>query len=79
MLHDDGDQVKAFHSKMFLSDVLQERELQLEINKRKQEFHKEIENKWVELEKNQLDEYDETMMRKLEQEEKKKKRKLRKF
>lgn len=43
MFHDSSDQVKAFHSKMFLADILQEREMQLEIQQRKQEIQQDIE------------------------------------
>ncbi|CAG9317488.1 unnamed protein product [Blepharisma stoltei] len=73
ILHDEGDQVKAFHSKMFLSDVLQERELQLEINKKKKDNQKEVEERWVDLEHQQLKEYDEALLKKIEEEERKKK------
>jgi hypothetical protein len=34
-IHDGQDQVKAFHSKMFLAEVLQEREMQQDLKKRK--------------------------------------------
>ena len=50
-LHDNQDQVKAFHSSMFAADVLQEREMQRELDQRKKEFHGELEQKWVKLEK----------------------------
>lgn len=72
ILHDENDQVKAFHSKMFLADVLQERELQVEINKRKQDFHKEVDQRWVDVEKQQLKEYDAALLKKIEDEERKK-------
>ena len=72
ILHDDNDQVKAFHSKMLLADVLQERELQLEIQGRKKEFHKEIEEQWNEVEKQQIREYDDRMKQKRKSAEAKK-------
>lgn len=72
ILHDASDQVKAFHSKMFLADVLQEREMQLEINKKKETFHKDLENKWNQQELEQLQEYDRKMLEKLQLEQKKK-------
>lgn len=72
MLHDSSDQVKAFHSKMFLSDVLQEREMQIEINKKKEEFQKEIEEKWMQSEIQQLQEYDRQFLNKIQQENKNK-------
>ena len=37
------DKVKTLHSKMLLCDVLQERELQMEIDQQKKQFRKEIE------------------------------------
>lgn len=43
-MHDNQDQVKAFHSKMLLCDVIQEREAQVELKKRKEDIDKEIEN-----------------------------------
>ena len=42
-MHDAQDQVKAFHSKMLMCDVIQEREVQLQLKKRKQEIEREIE------------------------------------
>lgn len=68
MLHDSSDQVKAFHSKMFLADVLQEREMQLEINKRKEAFSKEVDQKWVKNELDQIQEYDKQLLIKLQEE-----------
>ena len=72
ILHDASDQVKAFHSKMFLADVLQEREMQIEINKKKETFHKDIEEQWRQTELNNLKEYDRKMLEKLEAEQIKK-------
>ena len=72
ILHDSSDQVKAFHSKMFLADVLQEREMQLEINKKKETFQKDIEQKWVQNELQQLQEYDKQLLEKLQNENNKK-------
>ena len=72
ILHDASDQVKAFHSKMFLADVLQEREMQIEINKKKETFHKDVEDQWRQTELNNLKEYDRKMLEKLEAEQKKK-------
>jgi len=42
---DRVDRVKAFHSKLLVSDALHERELQLEINKTKEAHKKEV-NAW---------------------------------
>ena len=72
ILHDSSDQVKAFHSKMFMADVLQEREMQLEINKKKEGFQKELEQRWNHQELEQLQEYDRKMMEKLLEEQKRK-------
>lgn len=57
-IYDEQDRVKSLHSKMLLSDVLQERELQLELRRRKQEQEREIQKRWLELEKQQLADYD---------------------
>lgn len=72
ILHDASDQVKAFHSKMFLADVLQEREMQLEITKKKETFQKDIEQKWHQNELELIQEYDKKMILKLQNEQKKK-------
>lgn len=39
-MHDAQDQVKAFHSKMLMCDVTQEREMQHYVKKRKQEMER---------------------------------------
>jgi hypothetical protein len=72
ILHDASDQVKAFHSKMFLADVLQEREMQVEINKKKEAFQGDLEEQWRQTELDNLKEYDRKMLAKLEAEQKKK-------
>ena len=64
-LHDGSDQVKAFHSAMFAADVMQEREMQLELNGRKKQFANEMENKWADLEKQQMADYDEREAQKI--------------
>ena len=51
LLFEAQDPVKSFNSKMLLSDVLKERVYQKEIKIRKEEMENQIENKWVELEK----------------------------
>lgn len=51
LLFEAQDPVKSFNSKMLLSDVLKEREYQKEIKIRKEEMENQIENKWLELEK----------------------------
>ena len=49
-MHDAQDQVKAFHTKMLMCDVIQERDVQQQLRKRKQEIEKDIERQWQELE-----------------------------
>jgi len=39
--------VKAFHSKMLMCDVLQERDAQLELKKRRLEQDKTVEEGWL--------------------------------
>jgi hypothetical protein len=60
-MHDSQDQVKAFHSKMLLCDTMQERDMQLQLKKRKAEIEKQIQAQWEELERVKMDEYDEKM------------------
>jgi hypothetical protein len=52
------DKVKALHSKMLLSDALQERELQKEIDKQKKEIDREMAREHHEAILRQCDEYD---------------------
>jgi len=66
-MHDGQDQVKAFHSKLFLSDVLLEREAQLEIVKRRQEQDKAVEEGWVDNDRLKMEEYDTRMNSRMEQ------------
>eukprot|EP00347_Sterkiella_histriomuscorum_P007243 403349712 len=66
-MHDQQDQVKAFHSKMLLCDVIQEREAQLDLKKRKENIDKNIENQWTELEHLKLEDYDIREAEKLEE------------
>lgn len=70
--HDNQDQVKAFHSKMLLAEVLQEREMQEELKKRKKVVEKEIEHQWIEVEKVKLHDFDTKERKKLEELYKKK-------
>ena len=48
--NESQDQMKAFKSKLLMSDVLQEREVQLALKKRKQDHEKRVEKAWEELE-----------------------------
>ena len=65
-MHDQQDQVKAFHSKMMLCDTMQEREAQLKLKKKKEKFDQEIEKQWVEKDKEKMEEYDRKLREKLE-------------
>lgn len=51
MFHDNQDMVKALHSKMLLSDVLAEQEIQRGHKKKRAELAKQIDLQWEELEK----------------------------
>jgi phosphopantetheine adenylyltransferase len=64
-MHNSKDQVKAFHSKMLLCDVLQERDIQGQLKKRKQDMDRHIEEQWMDLEKQKMEEYDEKLRNKL--------------
>jgi hypothetical protein len=64
-MHDAQDQVKAFHTKMLMCDVMQERDVQLELKKRKANIERQIEQQWQELEHQKLNEYDEKLRSKL--------------
>ena len=72
MLHDNQDMVKALHSKMMLCDVLAEQQKQQDLKKRKNELERDIDNQWLELEKTQMEEFDERLKAKLEKEYNKK-------
>ncbi len=58
VLYMQQDQVKSFNSKMMLADVLQERDAQLQLNGKKKEISKGIEENYVEMEKDQMADYD---------------------
>jgi hypothetical protein len=51
--------VKAFHSKLLLSDVLQEREIQKQLKQRKLEHEKKVDQEWEELDKAKMEAFDE--------------------
>ena len=71
MFHDNQDMVKALHSKMLLSDVIAEQEIQREHKKKRESLGKQITLQWEELEKQKMVEYDERLREKLEKEYKK--------
>lgn len=58
--------VKALKGKMLMCDVAYEQQAQQHMNQRKKQVSKEIENHWVEVEKQKMSEYDEKMRAKLE-------------
>ena len=60
-MHDAQDQVKAFHSKMLMCDVMQEREMQKELQDRKKRIEKELQGHWEELEKSKMEDYDDKL------------------
>jgi hypothetical protein len=68
IMHDGQDQVKAFHSKMLLAEVLQERDMHDDLKKRKQKIEEQIEQQWVDQEKVTMQVYDQNTTKKLEQE-----------
>ncbi|CAK74294.1 unnamed protein product (macronuclear) [Paramecium tetraurelia] len=57
-IYEDGDRVKAFHGKMLFSDVLQERDEQIVMEKYKKELLKQQEEIYHQIIEEQLDEYD---------------------
>ena len=72
ILYQQQDQVKAFNSKMMLADVLQERDDQLQINEKKKEILKGIEEEHYEQAQEQMHVYDEKEKSKADHEHKKK-------
>jgi Rps23 Pro-64 3,4-dihydroxylase Tpa1-like proline 4-hydroxylase len=59
------DQVKAFKSKLLMSDVLAEREVQLAIKKRKADHEKCVDKEWLELDNAKMEAFDEKVKQKL--------------
>lgn len=64
--------VKSLKSKMLLSDVMHEQAAQRELKARKEKIQAEIEQSWLDLEKQKMAEYDQKMREKLEREYNKK-------
>lgn len=60
-MHDAQDNVKAFHSKLLLCEVLQEREAQMQMRKEREQQEKEIEHGWLENDIKKMQEYDQRM------------------
>jgi hypothetical protein len=59
--------VKAFHSKMLMCDVLQERDAQLELKKRRLEQDKAVEEGWLQNDVAKMEEYDKRMQDRIEE------------
>ena len=66
-MHDGQDKVKAFHTKMLMCDVLQERDAQIELKKRRKEQERAVEEGWVENDKVKMDDYDKRMLERMEE------------
>ena len=60
--------VKGLKSKLLLCDVLHEQDAQKALKNRKQAILSEIEEQWIALEKQKMEEYDAKMLEKLEKE-----------
>merc|ERR1711959_310836 len=72
MLYDDNDRVKAFHSNLLLSDVLKEREAQIEVSRQKKKNERRREKYWAEMQKDAMHEYDTKELEKKGEEKRKK-------
>jgi hypothetical protein len=59
------DQVKAFKSKLLMSDVLAEREVQLAVKQRKAQHEKKVDKEWLELDNAKMEAFDEKVKQKL--------------
>lgn len=59
------DIVKAFNSKLLMSDVLAERDVQKDMKKRKANHEKRLEKEWEELDKAKMEAFDEKVKEKL--------------
>merc|ERR1711907_431545 len=58
MLYDDSDRVKSFHSQLLLSDVLKEREAQIEIARQRKKNDRRREKHWHKMQEEAIVEYD---------------------
>ena len=63
--YDQQDIMKAFKSKLLMSDVLAERDIQKEVKKRKQDHEKKVEKEWEELDRAKMEAFDEKVKSKL--------------
>lgn len=67
-MHDQQDMVKALKGKMLMCDVAYEQKAQQAMKDRKAGIQRDIEQHFVEVERQKMTEYDEKMRAKLEQE-----------
>jgi len=72
MLYDDSDRVKSFHSNLLLSDVLKEREAQIEVSRQKKKNERRREKHWSEMQREAITEYDKKEIEKREEEKRRK-------
>lgn len=72
MLYDDSDRVKGFHSNLMMSDVLKEREAQIEVTRQKKKNDRRREKYWSQMQTEAIQEYD-TKEREKREEEKRRK------
>lgn len=63
--HEQQDIVKAFKSKLLMSDVLAERDIQREVKQRKLDHEKRLEKEWEELDRAKMEAFDEKVKGKL--------------
>jgi hypothetical protein len=63
--YENQDIVKAFKSKLLMSDVLAERDVQKEHKQRKIDHEKKLEKEWEELDRAKMEAYDEKVKGKL--------------
>lgn len=63
--YEQQDIVKAFKSKLLMSDVLAERDVQKDHKQRKLEHEKKLEKEWEELDRAKMEAYDEKVKAKL--------------
>jgi len=68
-VYETNDRVKAFQSALLLSDALKEREAQVAINKRRKEIDVMIEERYVDMDKQTMKEFDEREVEKVRLEE----------
>ena len=65
MAHDSQDQVKAFKSKLLMSDVMAERETQKDLKQRKRLHEQRVAAEWEELDRLKMEAFDEKVRQKL--------------